>query len=90
MTLQAVNPANGKKIRSYPEMRHKQIHQAVEQSYHAFLHWRKSDLAQRSQKMKEIARIFSREFLQESPIIAFFIFLFVVIFLMSILSALLT
>ena len=38
---------------------------------------------------KEIARFFSREFLQESPIIAFFIFLFVVIFLMSILSALL-
>jgi cation transport ATPase len=36
---------------------------------------------------KEIARLFSREFLQESPIIAFFIFAFFVIFLFSLLFA---
>ncbi|MFX0014354.1 MAG: hypothetical protein ACFFB2_08460 [Promethearchaeota archaeon] len=36
---------------------------------------------------KEIARLFSREFLQESPIIAFFIFAFLVIFLLSLLFA---
>lgn len=37
---------------------------------------------------KEIARLFSREFLQESPIIAFFIFAFFVIFLFALLFAL--
>ncbi|UCE14047.1 MAG: hypothetical protein JSV04_02445 [Candidatus Heimdallarchaeota archaeon] len=37
---------------------------------------------------KEIARFFSREFLQESPIIAFFIFAFMVMFLFAILIAL--
>ena len=36
---------------------------------------------------KEIARLFSREFLQESPIIAFFIFAFFVIFLFALLLA---
>ncbi|MFW9905284.1 MAG: hypothetical protein ACFFFH_13170 [Candidatus Thorarchaeota archaeon] len=36
---------------------------------------------------KEIARLFSREFLQESPIIAFFIFAFFVIFLFALLFA---
>ena len=36
---------------------------------------------------KEIARFFTREFLQESPEFAFFLFLFIVIFLMALLSA---
>ena len=36
---------------------------------------------------KEIARLFSREFLQESPIIAFFIFAFFIIFLFALLLA---
>ncbi|MFX0204969.1 MAG: hypothetical protein ACFFDT_03220 [Candidatus Hodarchaeota archaeon] len=36
---------------------------------------------------KEIARLFSREFLQESPIIAFFIFAFFVIFLFALFLA---
>lgn len=36
---------------------------------------------------KEIARLFSREFLSESPIIAFFIFLFFIVFLFALLFA---
>ncbi|MHA2202973.1 MAG: hypothetical protein ACW991_04735 [Candidatus Hodarchaeales archaeon] len=36
---------------------------------------------------KEIARLFSREFLQESPIIAFFIFAFFIVFLFALLIA---
>jgi len=36
---------------------------------------------------KEIARFFSREFLQESPMIAFFIFLFFLIFILALMSA---
>ena len=36
---------------------------------------------------KEIARLFSREFLQESPLIAFFIFAFFVVFLFALLFA---
>ena len=36
---------------------------------------------------KEIARFFTREFLQESPEFAFFLFLFIVVFLMALLSA---
>ncbi len=36
---------------------------------------------------KEIARFFTREFLQESPVFAFFLFLFIIIFLLALLSA---
>ncbi|WP_455139859.1 hypothetical protein [Candidatus Hodarchaeum mangrovi] len=39
---------------------------------------------------KEIARFFSREFLQESPMIAFFIFLFILIFILALMSAIVT
>ncbi|MHA2225390.1 MAG: hypothetical protein ACXAC8_09310 [Candidatus Hodarchaeales archaeon] len=38
---------------------------------------------------KEIARFFSREFLQESPLIAFLLFSFILIFIFSVLVALL-
>jgi hypothetical protein len=36
---------------------------------------------------KEIARFFTREFLEESPIFAFFLFLFILVFILSILMA---
>jgi hypothetical protein len=36
---------------------------------------------------KEIARFFTREFLEESPIFAFFLFLFILIFILSVLFA---
>lgn len=48
---------------------------------------RKLSLRRQLSLGKEIARLFSREFLQESPLIAFFIFAFFVIFLFSLLFA---
>lgn len=48
---------------------------------------RKLSLRRQLSLGKEIARLFSREFLQESPIIAFFIFAFFVIFLFALLFA---
>ncbi|PWI47643.1 hypothetical protein CEE45_10780 [Candidatus Heimdallarchaeota archaeon B3_Heim] len=39
---------------------------------------------------KEIARFFTREFLEESPIFAFFLFMFLLIFILSILFAFVT
>ncbi len=48
---------------------------------------RKLSLRRQLSLGKEIARVFSREFLQESPIIAFFIFAFFVIFLFALLFA---
>lgn len=50
---------------------------------------RKLSLRRQLSLGKEIARFFSREFLQESPIIAFFIFSFFIIFLFALLFALL-
>lgn len=48
---------------------------------------RKLSLRRQLSLGKEIARLFSREFLQESPIIAFFIFAFFVIFIFALLFA---
>jgi len=48
---------------------------------------RKLSLRRQLSLGKEIARLFSREFLQESPIIAFFIFVFFVIFIFALLFA---
>lgn len=48
---------------------------------------RKLSLRRQLSLGKEIARLFSREFLQESPIITFFIFAFFVIFIFALLFA---
>ncbi len=57
MTMQAINPATGEIIKSYPTMSRQEVHQTVDAVHEAFLKWRTVPFARRAALMKEAARI---------------------------------
>jgi succinate-semialdehyde dehydrogenase/glutarate-semialdehyde dehydrogenase len=48
MSIQSINPANGKIIRSYPEIPKEKVVRKIEQTHKAWLKWRESSFKERS------------------------------------------
>ncbi len=57
MSIQVVNPATGKKIRSYDTLSKEEMWQVVGRSYTTWLEWRKTSFEQRSGYMKRAAQL---------------------------------
>ena len=57
MAIESVNPATGETIRTYPEMSPEEAGGIADRAHEAFLGWRETSFADRSQLMKEAARI---------------------------------
>ncbi|UCG85278.1 MAG: NAD-dependent succinate-semialdehyde dehydrogenase [Gemmatimonadota bacterium] len=57
MPITAINPATGAVIREYQEIPARVAAEAVDQSHQAFLEWRQTSFAERSQVMRSAARI---------------------------------
>ncbi len=56
MTLQSVNPATGEKIGEYPSMEAQTLDGIVAEAHRAFLAWRGTDLPQRAEGLRAVAR----------------------------------
>jgi succinate-semialdehyde dehydrogenase/glutarate-semialdehyde dehydrogenase len=54
MTLQSVNPANGKLIADYPVFTYAEVRTAIEAAHADFLQWRNTDLATRATCLRRI------------------------------------
>lgn len=57
MSIEAVNPATGKSIRHYDEMRPKAYEAAIAEAHAAFLEWRRTSFAHRAGKMRAAATL---------------------------------
>jgi succinate-semialdehyde dehydrogenase/glutarate-semialdehyde dehydrogenase len=57
MLLTAINPATGAVIREYQEIPLRVAAEVVDQSHRAFLEWRETSFAERSQVMRSAARV---------------------------------
>jgi succinate-semialdehyde dehydrogenase/glutarate-semialdehyde dehydrogenase len=57
MTIEVVNPANGKVIHKYEEMTWEQIESILEDTQDAFQSWKETTFAERSKKMKTAAKL---------------------------------
>lgn len=53
MAIRAVNPANGKIMKTYPEMSYAQVETILQKSHKAFEKWRTTTIAQRAGLMKK-------------------------------------
>lgn len=57
MTLDVINPTNGKTINSYPEMSSTQIISAITAAAEAFENWSTTSFSQRAQHMSRAGEI---------------------------------
>jgi succinate-semialdehyde dehydrogenase/glutarate-semialdehyde dehydrogenase len=57
MTLSAINPATGETIQEYPELSPQAAHERIAQAYEAFLSWRRTSFAKRSELMLNAAQL---------------------------------
>jgi succinate-semialdehyde dehydrogenase/glutarate-semialdehyde dehydrogenase len=57
MTLESINPHDGKTIATYDEMTPRQVSDAIEKAHTAFLSWRQTSFAQRAPLMRGAARV---------------------------------
>ncbi len=57
MPIQTVNPATGEVLNSYQELSNDALNRAIENAHQAFVSWRKTSFAERSQKMRKAAQI---------------------------------
>jgi len=55
MSIQSINPANGKVIRSYPEIPKEKVVRKIEQTHKAWLKWRESSFTERSALLIKLA-----------------------------------
>ncbi|MHC4448281.1 MAG: NAD-dependent succinate-semialdehyde dehydrogenase [Planctomycetota bacterium] len=56
-TMESVNPATGRTIKSYPQMTPQEVEAVVEQAHLAFLAWRTTSFAERAKLMKEAGSV---------------------------------
>ncbi|MFQ5677259.1 MAG: aldehyde dehydrogenase family protein, partial [bacterium] len=54
--MKAINPATGETIKTYEEMSLQQVTGIIEQTHQAFLNWRRTSFAERSNLMKKAAQ----------------------------------
>lgn len=57
MAIESINPATEEKIRSYPEMSKTEVEKILQEADQAFHVWRKTDIQQRTIKMKKAAEL---------------------------------
>ena len=57
MTIETINPATNKVIRSYNEMSYDEVEQILEKTHQAYLLWKEVDFSKRAQTMKKCAQI---------------------------------
>jgi succinate-semialdehyde dehydrogenase / glutarate-semialdehyde dehydrogenase len=70
MTIEAINPTSGERIRSYEGISVADAHQAVEATHKAFLEWRRSSLKTRAALMRAAAQILRRNAADYSHLMA--------------------
>ncbi len=56
MGIQTVNPATEEVIESFEHYSAAQVNEALDQTYHAFLDWRATPIAERSRYLRQVAR----------------------------------
>ena len=61
MTIQTINPATGKVIKSYDEMTEKTVNEIIEKTQEAYLTWRESPFAERKKAMLKTAELLRRD-----------------------------
>jgi len=61
MSIEIINPFNGKKILSYKEMDKKSIKAAIDEAHEAHLHWKKNHVNYRGNLMRKAANILLEE-----------------------------
>ena len=52
-----IDPATGKKIRSFKEMGNKKINKAIQLTHNTFQHWKHTPMEERAQRLREVARV---------------------------------
>jgi succinate-semialdehyde dehydrogenase/glutarate-semialdehyde dehydrogenase len=57
MEMKAINPLNGKEVKSYPAMEQSAINSAIENCHAAYQKWKRIPLSERARHMKAAARI---------------------------------
>ncbi len=57
MTIKVVNPATGETINEYQEMTPEEVKSIIENAHEAFLGWRKTSFAERTELMKRAAQV---------------------------------
>ncbi len=55
--IKSINPADGKEIRSYDEMKYEKVEKIIKSSHITFTEWKKTNFAHRSELMKKAASI---------------------------------
>lgn len=60
MSIQTVNPATGKVIKTYEEMSEKEVDKIIDQCHKAFLSWRQKSFDERGKKMKKVAELLKK------------------------------
>jgi succinate-semialdehyde dehydrogenase/glutarate-semialdehyde dehydrogenase len=61
MSIQSINPVNGKIIKSYPEDPEEKVILKIEQTHKAWLNWRESDFPERSALLNKLADLLYRD-----------------------------
>ncbi|MEM1220442.1 MAG: NAD-dependent succinate-semialdehyde dehydrogenase [Bacteroidota bacterium] len=57
MTIQSLNPSTGEVIKTYPTHSNSDLHTAIRQAQHCYTNWRKTDFADRGDRMRKAANI---------------------------------
>lgn len=57
----AIDPATGKKIRSYKELSNKKLSKAIAKADSAFLAWERSEISERAELLRRAARVLDEE-----------------------------
>jgi succinate-semialdehyde dehydrogenase/glutarate-semialdehyde dehydrogenase len=61
MSIQTVNPATNKVVKSFEEMTDKEVHAAVGQAEHAYTKWRKTKYEERAALLHKVAELMRRK-----------------------------
>lgn len=56
-TIEIINPANGKIVRTYEEMTQDEINRIIDETHHAYQNWKDTDFKTRSDLMHRVAAI---------------------------------
>ena len=68
MSIEAVNPATGEVIKTYAEMKPKEVKEIIAKSHESFLGWRRRNFDERANLMQQAARII-RERVEEYAVL---------------------
>lgn len=71
MSIQSINPANGKLVKKYKEDSEKHIAVKIEETHIAWLKWRETDFAERAKLLKKTASILDQRKHELAKLMAF-------------------